>query len=162
MFCPECGADVEEAQENCPQCCTRIRQRGLLGRLWDFFSAAKPRAGLTGTTRTVIRTSKVERFTLEDKTTGERRVFNSPDELPPELRARFDEALAQRQNVSSAFACTFKGPDGQQQTYRSLDDMPPGVRAIYEQFVLPEIRAKVGGLADDTTSPNEPAAEQRN
>src|SRR6516162_5722972 len=37
MLCPECGSQVADGQERCPECRLQIRKPGLLQRLRDFF-----------------------------------------------------------------------------------------------------------------------------
>jgi hypothetical protein len=88
--------------------------------------------------------------TFVDTATGKRQVFNSFDEVPSEIRTKIQEAQAQGGITSQTSSVVFLGADGQE--YHSLEEMPPDVRAMYEQVILPEIRAKVSALGIKTES----------
>jgi hypothetical protein len=85
-----------------------------------------------------------ENVTFVDTATGKRQVFNSFDEVPSEIRAKIQEAQDQGGIISQKSSVVFRGADGKE--YHSLEEMPPGIRAIYEQVILPEIRAKTAAL----------------
>ena len=136
MFCPECGSQVDDEQENCPECRFQIRKPGLLRRLRNFFGGSS--------TKTFITSRMLENVTFIDTATGKRQVFNSFDEVPSDIRAKIQEAQTKGGIISQKSSVIFRGADGQE--YHSLEDMPPGIRAIYEQVILPEIRAKVAAL----------------
>jgi len=58
--------------------------------------------------------------------------YGSPDELPPEQRKSYDQAIANRSaypqmHISGISKVTFNG-----QTYNSRDEMPEEVRRIYD------------------------------
>ena len=142
MLCPECRSQVADGQESCPECRFQIRKPGLLRRLRDFFSGAN--------TKTLVTSRTLENVTFVDTATGKRQVFNSFDEVPSEIRAKIQEAQAQGGIVSQKSSVVFRGVDGQE--YYSLEEMPPDIRAMYEQIILPEIRAKVGALGIKTES----------
>jgi hypothetical protein len=122
--------------------------------LRDFFSKSNPRP--------LITTQKIEHLTFVDATTGKRQVFNSFKEVPPEIRAKIEEALAQDKIISKSSSFMFRGPDGHERIFHSLDEMPPDVRAFYERMVLPGIPVEARGLAGETEPPNNrPLAEER-
>ena len=102
----------------------------------------------------------VEKFTVVDPKTGKRQVFNSLQEVPPEIRAMLEDARAQGKQGSQDSSFTFRGPDGQERTYRSLEEMPPNVRALYEQVVLPELRAQGIGIPGEKKPPPGPPADE--
>jgi hypothetical protein len=61
--------------------------------------------------------------------------YNSQDELPPELRKVYDQALAnrsasQQMQITSGSKITFNG-----QTYNNREEMPEEVRRIYDSAV---------------------------
>jgi hypothetical protein len=73
-----------------------------------------------------------------------RQTFRSADEVPPHLRARFEEmrAAAQEhgaqpgrplQSTSQTFA--YRDEQGRMHTYSSLDEMPPQIRTRYEAML---------------------------
>jgi hypothetical protein len=58
--------------------------------------------------------------------------YSSPDELPPELRKAYDQALAERVNsaqmkITSSSKFTYNG-----QTYNSREDIPEEARHLYD------------------------------
>src|SRR5207237_504333 len=111
-----CGARVEEGQENCPACRTRMRKPGWLQRLLTFLTAG-PRPRGAGTARTVVCINETAKVSFLDKTTGHRQVFHSLEELPPELRTMIRQAQDPDQGTSTGFALAFRGPDGELQTF---------------------------------------------
>jgi hypothetical protein len=151
MLCPECGSQVADGQECCPECRFQIRKPGLLGRLRDFFGGSS--------TKTFITSRTLENVTFVDTATGERQVFNSFDEVPSEIRTKIQEAQAQGGITSQKSSVVFVGADGQE--YHSLEEMPPDVRAMYEQVILPEIRVKVAALGIKTESSDTLHAQDR-
>jgi len=141
MFCPQCGERLEEGRPDCPVCFTPVQKPGLLRRLWDFlFKADIPK----WTAGTLVAGKAITNITLVDRTTGKRQVFDSLNALPPEIRAKFEEAQALNRIDSRNLSFTFQGVDGQAQTYHSVEEMPADVRAAYEELVLPEICATLG------------------
>ena len=136
MLCPECGSQVADGQESCPECRFQIRKPGLLRRLRAFFGGTS--------TKTFITFRMLENVTFVDTATGKHQVFNSFDDGPSETRTKIQEAQAQGGITSQKSSVVFLGADGQE--YHSLEEMPPDVRAMYEQIILPEIRAKVAAL----------------
>jgi hypothetical protein len=154
MLCPECGAQIEDGQEICSECRAQIRKPGLLRRLRDFFSKSTPTP--------VITTQKIEHLAFVDATTGKRQVFNSFKEVPPEIQAKIEEALAQDKIISKSSSFTFRGPDGHERVFHSLDEMPPDVRAFYERLVLPGMPVEARVLAAELEPPNNrPLSEER-
>jgi hypothetical protein len=86
--------------------------------------------------QTVIRGEATERIAVPDLITGQQRVFHSMSEVPPDIRAKIEEAWASKR---ADLSFTYRGPDGKEQTFHSLEEMPPKVRTIYEQVILPEM-----------------------
>ena len=127
MTCSRCGCRIPEGAQACPQCQAPVREPGVLERLFGWLAAArKPSA-----TR-VIQTTEIrqQRFEIVDGT-GQRQVYHSLDEVPPEARSRIEEAL--RAGEHDSFNVTVKDAFGRQQTYKSLEEMPPDIRALYER-----------------------------
>jgi zinc-ribbon domain len=142
MLCPECGSQVADGQKSCPECHFQIPKPGLLRRLRDFFGGSR--------IKTFTTSRMLENLIFVDRTTGKRQVFNSLDEVPAEIRAKIQEAQAKGGIISRKSSVVFMGSDGQE--YHSLDEMPPQIRAMYEQVILPEIRAKLAPLGIETES----------
>lgn len=79
-------------------------------------------------------------------------TFSSLDEIPPELRERFGDAIERARQGASAEASahvtvrgaqvTVRDQDGRAVTYDSLDDAPPEMRARLEEMMA---RARGGG-----------------
>lgn len=68
-----------------------------------------------------------------------RQFFSSPDEMPPDIRARFEQlkAEADMRGGSGAFRnvseCITITQNGETHTYHSVDEMPPEVRTRFEE-----------------------------
>lgn len=60
--------------------------------------------------------------------------YSSPDEMPEDVRAKYEKALAQRglpnTHIKSSSKITFNG-----QTFNSAEEMPPDIRRIYESVM---------------------------
>jgi hypothetical protein len=129
--------------------------------LWRFlFKSDLPRR-TSSAGKTAILTKKVERVVFVDPATGQRQVFNSLVEVPADIRAKFEEARKQGELTSEQALFRFRGADGQEHTYHSLEEMPPDVRAFYEEWVLPEIRAELPGLAEAMQPLDQPPSSSR-
>ena len=72
-----------------------------------------------------------------------RQVYHSLDEMPPELRARAEQAMAQAREQgigpgepfqATSQQITISDSNGNVQTYNSPDEMPPDVRGRYEEM----------------------------
>jgi len=85
MYCSQCGTQLQEDQEVCPACDARVgkRKRGFWQRLLGFLGTP------VSSTTTVI---KEEKIVFLNEKTGTRTVFNSFDELPPEIKSKFEQA----------------------------------------------------------------------
>ncbi len=138
MYCQKCGAEIPAGQNVCPKCYTPVRGSGLFGRLlgWLFGRrSSAPLPGPPGTGRmqtNVVR--RTEHIQLTDATTGEKRVYHSLDEVPPEIRERIEALRAEGGGAQTQQTVTFRDGTGREQTYHSVDEMPPDVRAIYERI----------------------------
>jgi hypothetical protein len=94
--------------------------------------------GLLGNTtrKPTVKISKTVKMNIVTNTKGERHVYHSLEELPPELKGTVASALAQaRQGKTTLTTKTFKVRDasGNEHTYSSLEEMPPEFRAIVEK-----------------------------
>ncbi len=172
IFCRKCHAVVEEGEPFCARCLTLVQRTSLLRRIFgrfthwcgDMFSRSGPHhAHLSDhapVTRTDITHRTDERITFTDRNTGEVRVYNSRDELPPALRETIDSALdASRSGSTSEFRATMnqrsitkrivtgsdgrehreifvRDGDGEERSYRNLDELPPEFRRLLRD--LPE------------------------
>jgi hypothetical protein len=125
--------------------------------LRDFFSGANTKTLITSKT---LRT--FENVTFVDATTGERHVFNSFEEVPPDIRAKIQEAQAHSKTIFQESSVVFQGTDGQEHRYHSVEEMPPDIRAMYEQIILPELRAKLQAFATGKESPDKLGSETVN
>ncbi len=72
--------------------------------------------------------------------------YTSPEEMPPEIRAAYEHALASLGGKSSETSANFASPQADAklvastitfngETYGSADDMPANVRALYDDVV---------------------------
>lgn len=99
----------------------------MLGRLFGFL--------FSGAVKVTFRPSTDFRTTT---ITARRKGGESLENLPPEMRAKLEEALASgsgpRVHTSESVTFTFEDASGRKRTYHSVDDMPPDVRAIYERL----------------------------
>jgi hypothetical protein len=74
------------------------------------------------------------------------REYESIDELPPEIHARFEEAQARGETGSIRIersqsvqfnpgqAITYRAPDGSEHTYQSVEEMPPELQKIFRDL----------------------------
>ena len=137
-MCQQCGAEIPEGQNVCPGCYAPVRKPGLLSRLLG--SLFKPRrtgpplygSGGGPAERRVVR--RVQKIRIKDGATGEERVYDSLDDLPPEIRERIEAMRADGGPGRAQRTFTFRGADGQERTYHSVEEMPPDVRAVYERL----------------------------
>jgi hypothetical protein len=76
--------------------------------------------------------------------------YNSPEEMPPDVRGIYEKAMANREgstsNTKVNSKITFNG-----QTYGSLDEMPLDVRRIYES-VMAAVDKNGDGIPDSLQS----------
>jgi hypothetical protein len=136
MDCPHCGALLQENQEICPACGGQVRKRSFWQRLLKFFSPVQ-------VTRTkVIRTSNLvikNRFPL-DKEGGKPVIL---DDLPPELRAKVQNALASGQTplislgeIPAELQAIMKEAIASGKTqYLTLNEMPPELGAKFQEAI---------------------------
>jgi len=138
MFCQQCGTEIPTGQNVCAKCYTEFRKPGLLGRLFGWligpprtWPAPGGRPG--GTMRSTV-SQTTTRIEMTDPATGEKRVYNSLEEAPPEIRERIEAMRAGAGDARTRQTFTIRDSSGQERTYHSVDEMPPDVRAIYEQI----------------------------
>ena len=137
MYCQQCGAEIPTGQNVCPKCYASVRKPGLLSRLFGWLIGPPrtwpaPGGPSGGTLRSTV-SQTTTRIEMTDPATGEKRVFNSLEEAPPEIRARIEAMRAGGGDVQTRQAFTIRDASGQERTYHSVDEMPPEVRAIYDQ-----------------------------
>ncbi len=133
MTCDHCGSRIPEDAESCPYCRAPVREPGLLERLFRWLGAPRKASPARVIRKTEIRE---QRFETVDAA-GQRHVYRSLDEVPPDLRPRIEEALrAAEQDAApgGSIRITVKDSSGRQQTYNSVEEMPPDIRAIYERI----------------------------
>lgn len=91
MVCPKCGNVVAVANQFCSKCYERLEKPSFWRRLGAWFrSAFKP-----GTHTIVIRNS--EDFQTIDRQNA-KHVYRSLDEVPPDVRERFEKLKAEMTN----------------------------------------------------------------
>ncbi len=133
MNCSQCGMHIPEGVQACVNCRAPHRRPGLLERLFGRLASGRPSAGSPrGIQRTEI---KGARFQIVNAA-GQRQVYHSLEDVPPELRPKIEEALraaASGTGPGTKVRITVKDASGQERTYDSADDMPPEIRAIYER-----------------------------
>ena len=87
-------------------------------------------------------------FNVKTKIKINGKEYNSPDEMPPDVRSLYEKAMANRQNpsantrINTSSKITFNG-----QTFNSLDEMPAEVRRIYDD-VMSTLDKNVEGVPD--------------
>lgn len=64
---------------------------------------------------------------------GERHVYHSLDELPPELRTTVQSALTDAMQGKSSKTFKVRDASGQERTYGSLEEMPAELRALVDR-----------------------------
>jgi hypothetical protein len=75
-------------------------------------------------------------FNVKTKIKINGKEYNSPDEMPPDVRNLYDKAVSNRQTIpantqiKTNSRITFNG-----QTFNSLDEMPADVRRIYDDVM---------------------------
>jgi len=159
MDCPQCDALIEEGQQICPACGSEVRKPSCWRRLWK---SLKFLPSIQITTR-VTRTSEIEGkgFSLSvDRKTGKHvTTLMLPNEIPPELRAKLEEAIASGQKQLLSFdeippelwdklknaivsgqgvakqVISYRGPDGQTHTCQSLEEVPDDIRAKFKEAI---------------------------
>ena len=62
-----------------------------------------------------------------------RQVFSSPDEMPPEIREKFEQMRVAGRTSGSHTTVSVTDKSGRQQTYDSLDEMPSELRQQFGQ-----------------------------
>ena len=153
MICPKCQAEIAEGDRYCPSCCAPIKPPGLLSRFLTWLGiSVSLNVQSTGPTDVYTGTliNKSEHIEVLDHNTGEKKIYNSLDELPPELRSQLKSmrgeanagpGLIDPNTLTPGFQVktvvkqrfTYKDPSGRTLTYNSLDEMPLEVRAIFEK-----------------------------
>lgn len=75
--------------------------------------------------------------------TETRTEFKSLDEMPPELRSKFEKLMAQGRTsevvthsvtVESGGPIVYRDQNGIEHRYRSIDEMPPDIRSLFDHF----------------------------
>ncbi len=136
-YCPECGSRViDPGATACSSCGADLPARGgLLRRLFLalFGGGSRGDPGASAIQhRTIVNHS--QRIEYDDPVTGQRRVADSLDDLPPDVRSGIESALTQaRSGASGGSAYTFQDASGVTRTYDSLDEMPPEVRRVFQE-----------------------------
>src|SRR6266576_2064286 len=90
MKCSDCGHEVTAADRFCPKCCSVIRPPSL----WQRFVAMFQRRN----SFTIVEAKKVATVLTTEIVTergGERHVYHSIEELPPEQRAEIERLKAE-------------------------------------------------------------------
>lgn len=139
-YCPNCGWRVLDPETTvCGGCGESLpgRERaGLLARLIGWLSAARSTRRESFGRRKQIRMSCDTKFSWIDPITGRQQTATRLDELPPEIRERFEELrrkAIQDGPPSSGSRYTVRDSSGREQTYHSLEEMPPEIRRLFER-----------------------------
>lgn len=152
MACPACGNVVAVTDQFCSKCYAPLEPPTFWRRLGSWFrSALKPGPH-------VLISKKNESFKIISRQ-GEKKVYHSLEEVPPEFRAELEKLQAEvksglKVESTSKFIVRneiqefrFKDASGEERVYHSLDEMPPEQRALIEkmrqQLNLPD--EKTGG-----------------
>ncbi len=65
---------------------------------------------------------------------GERHVYHSLDELPPDQLAEVERLSSEALSGKGGHLFKVRDASGQERTYHSLDEMPPEVRVLVERI----------------------------
>jgi hypothetical protein len=128
MNCPRCGQLVSDTDLSCPHCSVRLKSQGFWSKLLSIFtgSGREPRVRIT-------KTVTVKNMNIVTNTGGERHVYKSLDEVPPEIRASVESALNEATHGNASKTFRVRDASGQEHTYRSLEEMPAHLRALVEK-----------------------------
>ena len=87
-----------------------------------------------GWTTSITREKTLFLYKVQDAA-GNERIYHSLDEMPPEIRAAFEQTETQTKMTGQKTVSTFKVQDaaGNERIYHSLDEMPAEIRAAFEQ-----------------------------
>jgi hypothetical protein len=137
MACPECGNVVAVTDQFCSKCYSRLERPTFWRRLGSWFrSALKP-----GPHTLFLKRNESFKIISQE---GERKVYHSLDEVPPEYREDLKklqaEAAKSPQGVSTSRIVVhkkvaeikFQDASGKEEVYHSLEEMPPEWRALVE------------------------------
>lgn len=124
MYCWKCGAENDDGYARCRECLTAAKTPGLLSKLLTLFTRASSEPH--------VETSE---FTTTNVSTH-RHVVASAEDLPPEVRAQLEAAIAARggSHVSETITFTYEDSSGRTRTYHSVEEMPPDVRAVFDRL----------------------------
>jgi len=147
MACPKCGNVVAATDQFCAKCFTRLERPTF----WQNVTSWIQIPPIFRKQPLVIKKKVV--FETVNKQ-GEKHIYHSLDEVPPELRANFEKVQAEVAKELEAneppsdapkdvpspgtiirrriFLYKFKDASGNEQTYHSLEEMPPEVRVMFE------------------------------
>ena|SRR5437870_262133 len=126
MNCPHCGSELLSDQEICPTCFQRVKRPGFWARL--FGSQSQPSASR------VIKVMEFKKTEIVTEKNGERRVYHSLDEVPPEMRAKIEEFLTRETQGQASQTIKVRDLSGREQTYHSLEELPPEMRALIQNI----------------------------
>lgn len=140
--CRKCGTVLPEGAGRCPSCLELVKPPGFFQRLFgnkkfrvsfQVNTSREPSADFKpGVHRykTVVQTVKFETL---DPATGEKRVYHSLDEMPPEQRERFAKIQAELpEHPVPGAHITVRDADGTVHAYQSMDEVPPQLRKLLE------------------------------
>ena len=134
MNCPKCGTPHSPDSNYCPRCGERLAAD--IGSAFEIASSSSP-ASATGSD---------ERATT--------RTYHSLDEMPPDVRAKFEDMMRQcathrddakgtltelpdgaMRHVTQRFSVRFVDASGQEQVHHCdfPDQMPPEIRALWSR-----------------------------
>jgi len=91
-------------------------------------------------------------FNVKTKIKINGKEYNSPEEMPPDIRSLYEKAMANREGSSANIQGTtnskivFNG-----QTFNNLDEMPADVRRIYDS-VITALDKNGGGIPETLRS----------
>ncbi|MCS7047967.1 MAG: hypothetical protein NZ483_01560 [Verrucomicrobiae bacterium] len=133
--CGRCGYGLPVGAGRCPKCGALVQPPGWFQRVRDklkrLVSAEKqPMVRADFALDVPVVYKRQESITVVDDNAGTTQHYRSLAELPPELRAKFEEALRGSQPPTTT-EIVVEGPDGVRRTYKSWDEVPEPIRDLF-------------------------------
>jgi len=128
MNCPQCANVVTAEDRFCPKCFAIIEPPGLWQRLLAIFRRKSSSQAVDLKKVATVVTTKIV-----SHRGGDRHVYHSLEEVPPEQRAGIERLKAEALSAKGGHLFKVVDASGQERTYHSLEEMPPEIRMLLER-----------------------------